>query len=161
MSTYSVTIRFPVGPITIRSDAYHILRISHSCGKCESYPTPPSPILNCIRQLKEYFRKQRTTFALNLKIEGTPFQKKVWNALQSIPYGEVASYSQIASIVNAPCAYRAVGAANNANPFSIVIPCHRVIGSGSDLVGYRGGLKKKSFLLKHENHQIKNFKVCR
>ena len=159
MPTYAVTIRIPTGPLTIKSDQYNIFEISHTSSGKNRLAFAPPPIKECIRQLEEYFCKQRKTFNLNLKVIGTPFQKKVWSALQTIPYGKVISYSQVASIINAPRACRAVGGANNANPFSIVIPCHRVVGIKNDLVGYGGGLEKKSILLEHEGLCIKNLKV--
>ncbi|MBP1930266.1 methylated-DNA--[protein]-cysteine S-methyltransferase [Ammoniphilus resinae] len=98
-------------------------------------------------QLQEYFLRQRTEFELPLAIYGTPFQKSVWNQLQKIPYGEVRSYKDIAVAISSSKAVRAVGGANNKNPLSIVIPCHRVIGSNGSLTGYGGGLPIKEFLL--------------
>ena len=160
MPLFISTIQTPVGPLTIKSDSQELLGISYnsSSRKQDSSSVPP-PIKECIKQLNEYFNKQRSTFRLNLKLTGTPFQKKVWKALQDIPYGKTVSYSQIASLIDAPKACRAVGSANNANPFSIVIPCHRVVGIKNDLVGYAAGLKKKSLLLRHEGFSIKNFKI--
>ena len=157
--TQSFTISFPTGPITITSDSHYILSISHTPGRPRTHSPPPNLIKDCVHQLEEYFRNRRKTFDLNLKFMGTPFRKKVWKALQEIPYGEVISYSGLASIIKSPKACRAVGAANNANPFSIVVPCHRVIGIKNDLVGYRGGLEKKSLLLRHEGFCIKNLKI--
>jgi methylated-DNA-[protein]-cysteine S-methyltransferase len=99
-------------------------------------------------QLEEFFRGERKEFSLPLNpISGTPFMRKVWTALQEIPYGETRSYKDIAMAVGSPKACRAVGMANNRNPISIVVPCHRVIGSGGSLVGYGGGLDMKAFLL--------------
>ena len=99
------------------------------------------------RQLKEYFAGRRKTFNLKLDFAGTPFQKKVWQALLTIPFGETRSYAQIAKQVGKPKAVRAVGAANGRNPISIVAPCHRVIGSSGALTGYAGGLEAKAHLL--------------
>lgn len=98
-------------------------------------------------QLGAYFQGQREVFDLPLNPKGTDFQKKVWLALQQIPYGETASYGEIARAVGTPKGARAVGMANNRNPISIVVPCHRVIGADGKLVGYGGGLEKKIFLL--------------
>jgi len=106
-----------------------------------------------IEQLQEYFFGRRTDFELPLAIYGTPFQKSVWNQLQKIPYGQVRSYKDIAVAISANKAVRAVGGANNKNPLSIVIPCHRVIGSNGSLTGYGGGLPIKEFLLELENSQ--------
>ena len=100
-----------------------------------------------IRQLKEYFRGKRRSFELELAPEGTPFQKKVWKALNRIPYGETWSYAQIARAVKSPRAVRAVGRCNALNPIVLVVPCHRVIGSDGSLTGYGGGLEAKEFLL--------------
>lgn len=102
------------------------------------------------KQLNEYFKGKRKEFDLPLNIEGTPFQIKVWQALQKIPYGQTRSYKEIAEAINSPKAYRAVGMANNRNRIMIVIPCHRVIGSNNNLVGYAGGLNMKEMLLSLE-----------
>jgi len=99
------------------------------------------------RQLGEYFAGRRTAFALNLDMAGTPFQRKVWKALLTIPFGETRSYAQIAEQIGSPRAVRAVGAANGRNPVSIIAPCHRVIGSSGKLTGFAGGLEAKAYLL--------------
>ncbi|MDM1263547.1 MULTISPECIES: methylated-DNA--[protein]-cysteine S-methyltransferase [Acinetobacter] len=110
-------------------------------------------LLDAQQQLNEYFQGQRQTFELPLDFEGTEFQKKVWQALLNIPFGETRSYRQIAEQVGSPKAVRAVGAANGQNPISIIAPCHRVIGSGGTLVGFAGGLDNKEILLKLEQQQ--------
>lgn len=102
------------------------------------------------KQFEEYFAGRRHTFDLPLHPHGTPFQLEVWGALLAIPYGETASYAQIAQRIGRPGAVRAVGAANGANPLAIIVPCHRVIGSDGDLTGYGGGLAAKRWLLAHE-----------
>lgn len=107
----------------------------------------------CIRQLEEYFQGNRYEFDLPLHPVGTPFQQKVWEALQQIPYGETRSYKEIAIECGNEKACRAVGMANNRNPIAIVIPCHRVIGKNGKLVGYAGGLDIKTFLLELEKNQ--------
>jgi methylated-DNA-[protein]-cysteine S-methyltransferase len=99
------------------------------------------------RQLREYFAGRRRQFELTLDVEGTPFQRKVWNALLTIPFGETRSYAQIARQLGAPGAARAVGAASGCNPVSIVAPCHRVVGSAGKLTGFAGGLEAKARLL--------------
>lgn len=105
-------------------------------------------------QIYEYLEGKRRKFELPIAFKGTEFQEKVWNALLEIPYGETASYGQIAQKIGHPKAYRAVGNANNKNPISIVIPCHRVIGANQNLVGYASGLEMKKFLLELEkNHK--------
>jgi methylated-DNA-[protein]-cysteine S-methyltransferase len=102
------------------------------------------------RQLEEYFAGQRKRFALKLDVSGTVFQRRVWNALLTIPFGETRSYAQIAKQIGNPRAARAVGAANGRNPISIVAPCHRVVGSMGALTGFAGGLEVKAQLLAFE-----------
>jgi methylated-DNA-[protein]-cysteine S-methyltransferase len=99
------------------------------------------------RQLGEYFAGQRKVFALKLDFAGTPFQRRVWEALLTIPHGETRSYAQIASQIGSPKAVRAVGAANGRNPISIIAPCHRVVGATGKLTGFAGGLETKAYLL--------------
>lgn len=103
------------------------------------------------RQLSEYLKGERKAFDLPLNPKGTDFQKRVWRALCDIPYGETRSYKQIAEAIGNPKAVRAVGMANNRNPITIVVPCHRVIGADGKLVGYGGGLEMKDFLLRLES----------
>ncbi len=102
------------------------------------------------RQLNEYFEGTRKTFALTLDVEGTDFQRQVWDALLTIPFGETRSYGEIARQIGRPRAVRAVGAANGRNPISIVTPCHRVIGSTGKLTGFAGGIRAKAMLLSLE-----------
>ena len=101
-------------------------------------------------QLKEYFAGQRREFDIPLAFRGTPFQRAVWAALLDIPYGETASYGELAQLLGKPAAARAVGLANGRNPISIIVPCHRVIGSTGSLTGYGGGLERKRYLLDFE-----------
>lgn len=108
-------------------------------------------LLEAERQLKDYFAGKREKFELKLDFTGTDFQKKVWEALLTIPFGETRSYAQIAEQIGNPNAVRAVGAANGKNPISIIAPCHRVIGSNGKLTGFAGGMEAKSFLLKLES----------
>jgi len=103
------------------------------------------------RQLEEYFAGRRTQFALKLDATGTAFQRQVWNALLTIPFGETRSYGQIARQIGNPSAVRAVGAANGRNPLSIVIPCHRIVGSTGALTGFAGGVDVKAHLLAFES----------
>ncbi|MBA4549692.1 methylated-DNA--[protein]-cysteine S-methyltransferase [Thermoactinomyces intermedius] len=104
-------------------------------------------LLPYMDEIDEYFQGTRKTFEIPFDLYGTPFQKRVWRQLSTIPYGEVRTYKEIASAIGSPKAVRAVGGANNKNPLSIVIPCHRVIGSNGSLVGYGGGLHIKEYLL--------------
>jgi methylated-DNA-[protein]-cysteine S-methyltransferase len=106
------------------------------------------------RQLEEYFAGRRKQFALKMDVSGTAFQRKVWNALLTIPFGETRSYRQIAEQIGNPRAVRAVGAANGRNPLSIVAPCHRVVGSTGALTGFAGGLDVKAHLLAFEGAAV-------
>lgn len=108
------------------------------------------------RQLAEYFRGERQVFDLPLQPKGTPFQLADWQALREIPYGETVSYGDIARRIGRPKAFRAVGMANHSNPISIIVPCHRVIGSDGKLTGYGGGLEVKRQLLELEQKWKKN-----
>lgn len=125
-------------------------------GKSETYKTQrESPLIKeGQKQLEEYFKRKRKAFDLPLKLEGTDFQKRVWEALLTIPYGEVCSYQDIARKVGNIKAVRAVGGANNKNPIAIIVPCHRVIGKDGSLVGYGGGLQVKEFLLSLEKSSV-------
>lgn len=108
-------------------------------------------LLNTITQLEQYFTGERHQFDIALDLSlGTPFQQSVWRALQQIPYGQTISYAQLAQNIDKPTAYRAVANANGKNPFSIIIPCHRVVASDGGLGGYTGGLDKKCILLSIE-----------
>ena len=109
---------------------------------------PHCPVLvETARQLSEYFAGRRRAFSVELDMAGTPFQRAVWHALLTIPFGETRTYSQIARQIGSPTAMRAVGAANGRNPISIIAPCHRVIGSTGQLTGFAGGLEAKAYLL--------------
>jgi methylated-DNA-[protein]-cysteine S-methyltransferase len=102
-------------------------------------------------QLREYFDGTRRAFDVPLTLRGNPFELRVWEALQEIPYGETISYGQIARQLGAPAAARAVGLANGRNPVAVIVPCHRVIGADGTLTGYGGGLERKRFLLDLES----------
>lgn len=120
----------------------------------ESYilKTEIPPVLRpIVTQLQEYFEGSRTHFDIKLDPEGTTFQKKVWAQLQTIPYGKTVSYQKMANDLGDPKVIRAAASANGKNPISIVIPCHRVIGSDGSLTGYAGGLHRKKWLLEHES----------
>lgn len=112
-------------------------------------------IKECFKQLKEYFEGNRRVFDLPIETRGTEFQKKVWDELLKIPYGETKSYKDIAIAIGNEKACRAIGMANNKNHIPIIIPCHRVIGSNGKLVGYAGGLNVKEKLLNIENLDVK------
>ena len=105
-------------------------------------------------QLGEYFARARAAFDLPLDLEGTPFQLEAWRALAEIPYGETRTYAEQASRIGRPAATRAVGAANGRNPLSLVLPCHRVVGSTGSLTGFAGGLEAKASLLAFEASRV-------
>jgi methylated-DNA-[protein]-cysteine S-methyltransferase len=103
-----------------------------------------------IHQLEAYFRQERKVFDLPLRLVGSDFQKQIWQALMSVPYGQTSTYKQLASHIDNPDAVRAVANANGANALSIIVPCHRIVGSDGSLVGYAGGIKAKQWLLELE-----------
>ncbi len=146
----------PIGPLLIAGDRDAVRRIEFPENGRPARPEPDwtesalGPIGEAVRQLREYFSGQRTTFHLPLAPEGTEFQRNVWRRLQDIPYGKTISYGELAKRVGNPKASRAVGAANGVNPLPIVIPCHRVIGSNGKLTGFGGGLPTKEALLSLE-----------
>ena len=121
-------------------------------GVVKQHPDPAG----AVSALRAYFAGDLQALeTLTVDPMGTPFQLRVWTALRSVPAGRTASYSDIANAIGAPTATRAVGAANGANPIAIVVPCHRIIGSGGSLVGYGGGLERKRWLLEHEGVLLK------
>jgi methylated-DNA-[protein]-cysteine S-methyltransferase len=109
---------------------------------------------DAVEQLEAYFAGERTDFDMSLELVGTEFQRRVWAALLTIPYGETRSYGEIARQIGSPGAFRAVGLANGHNPIGIVVPCHRVIGSNGSLTGYGGGLNRKRALLDMEKSRV-------
>jgi len=111
----------------------------------------PEVLKDAVFQLKEYFNGKRTHFNLKLSPEGTDFQKRVWKQLQEIPFGKTTNYQQMANQLGDPKVIRAAASANGKNPISIIIPCHRVIGSDGSLTGYAGGLHRKKWLLEFES----------
>jgi methylated-DNA-[protein]-cysteine S-methyltransferase len=142
----------PAGQLLLAGDG-ESLALLHFCeGRAPSRPDPlwrenPEAFREVIRQLQAYFARELFDFDLKLSPAGTPFQLSVWRALRDIPYGETISYGELARRLGNPNASRAVGLANGANPISIIVPCHRVIGSSGKLTGYGGGLPNKQLLL--------------
>ncbi len=112
----------------------------------------PEVLKECYQQLDQYFKGERRTFTFPYQFEGTDFQKKVWNALKKVPYGQTDSYKNLAVAIGNEKAVRALGSANGKNKLSIVIPCHRIIGANGKLIGYAGGLWRKEWLLQHEKN---------
>lgn len=151
-----VMLNTPVGAITLQADNKGLCRVDFGQRAPVDGALPEHPVLRqAVDQLEAYFRGERTSFDLPLKPVGTPFQGEVWTALQQIPHGEVRTYGEIARSIGRPKAFRAVGMANNRNPISIIIPCHRVIGSNGAMIGYGGGLDIKIRLLQLEHVQLR------
>jgi methylated-DNA-[protein]-cysteine S-methyltransferase len=153
-SDFTTNINSPIGIISLNfnsnfeltsaqfNDEKQLLRATNSFGIIE--------IENTVKQFEEYFEGKRTQFDLKLAPEGTEFQKKVWKQLQEIQFGKTMSYQEMANQLGNPKLIRAAASANGKNPISIIIPCHRVIGSDGSLTGYAGGLHRKKWLLEHE-----------
>jgi methylated-DNA-[protein]-cysteine S-methyltransferase len=144
------TLTTPIGELMLTADddgALTAVNLPDRHPDAAGWERDDELLADARRQLTEYFAGERTTFDLPLRPAGAPFQLRVWEALLRIPYGETASYGEIAREVGHPTASRAVGAANGRNPIAIVVPCHRVIGSNGSLTGYAGGLECKRALL--------------
>lgn len=148
---YQKIIKTPIGDICILEENNKIIRLTLDNEKY-CYTEKNTEILNeTEKQLNEYFWGKRKKFNVPINPKGTEFQKQVWNELLKIPYGQTVTYKRIAQKIEKPNAARAVGMANHNNPIAIIVPCHRVVGSNSKLVGYAFGLERKQFLLDLEN----------
>lgn len=150
---YSTYYHSPVGLLKISGTEEYISEVTfHDTSlKALGNKKHMSPMLiNCVEQLIQYFNGQRRVFELPLNQAGTPFQQEVWNLLVTIPFGKTISYLDLARKTGDSKATRAVANANGRNNIAIIVPCHRVIGSNRDLVGYAGGLWRKKWLLEHE-----------
>lgn len=151
---YQIYMQTPMGWVRIAQQDDAIVGLEF-CAAPEALQHTATPLLERAKhQLLEYMQADRTEFDLPLCPQGTPFQKRVWSALHQIPYGQTRSYRQVAEMIGQPTAMRAVGMANGKNPIPIIIPCHRVIGAGGKLVGYSGGLDKKTALLTLEHVNV-------
>ncbi len=139
-----------IGELYITADKNSLLSVKFNSECNESDNINNYIIDETIKQLDEYFNLKRKIFELPLNLTGTDFQKRIWNQLNKIPYGETVTYKELAALAGNNNASRAAGNACNRNPIAIIIPCHRVIGSNNNLTGYAGGLDKKEFLLKLE-----------
>ena len=150
MQTYTACYRSEIGPFEIVGTDKGILTIKFNTNPLVTDNNLPASMTQCMCQLEEYFKGQRRKFNVPLLLEGTAFQKAVWWQLKRIPFGQTASYGDVARAIGRPRAFRAVGNANNRNPVPLIIPCHRVIGSDGKLVGFGGGIWRKQWLLDHE-----------
>ncbi|QNJ97425.1 methylated-DNA--[protein]-cysteine S-methyltransferase [Constantimarinum furrinae] len=144
-------IQTPIGILEITGDEFGIISVVFIDSNVSPSKEVPSELEAAVTQLTEYFKGQRDQFELKLAPQGTDFQKKVWETLQEIPFGKTSSYQKVANVLGDPKVIRAAASANGKNPISIIIPCHRVIGSDGSLTGYAGGLHRKKWLLAHEN----------
>ncbi len=144
----------PVGALTLAGNGGGLTHLLFGKAALPQAQEAAAPLLlEARRQLEEYFSGARTAFDLPLSPQGTDFQRRVWDALLTIPYGETRSYRDIAELVGRPKGFRAVGMANHRNPISIIVPCHRVVGKNGSLTGYGGGLDTKRFLLELERRR--------
>ncbi len=155
MDKYAI-YKTKLGYFKISYEEPYITAISY-LRSCVSFGEPTNLTDTVADQLNLYFEGKLSQFDIPLKINGTVFQRKVWKALTDIPYGQTRSYKDIANMIGQPNASRAVGMANNKNPFLIVIPCHRVVGSDGSLTGYAAGLDIKIRLLEIEKEGSKEF----
>lgn len=152
---FTQTYQSPIGTLTLHANTEALTAIVFD--ELPVLQQDSTPILEeTIAELKAYFVGKLKQFSVPLQPKGTAFQLKVWDALQQIAWGQVSSYSQLATQLGDIKAVRAVGTANGRNPIPIIIPCHRVIGSTGELVGYSGGLWRKEWLLQHEGLRAKN-----
>lgn len=146
----------PIGPLTLAGEGgvlTHLRMVDQTYEPDRAdWELDDRAFPEAVEQLGEYFAGERREFDLELTMQGTEFQQKVWNALRSIPYGETRSYGQIAEQIGSPNASRAVGLANGHNPIAVIVPCHRVIGANGSLTGFGGGLERKSRLLELERN---------
>ena len=153
--TVHLTTDSPVGPLRLRSDGEHLTGVffvehrhaPEDLGEVVDDALAPPVLREAARQLQEYFAGGRTGFDLPTAAPGTDFQQRVWAQLRAIPYGRTWSYGELARALGNPGASRAVGLANGRNPLSIVVPCHRVVGSDGSITGYGGGVERKQALL--------------
>jgi methylated-DNA-[protein]-cysteine S-methyltransferase len=156
------TLVSPIGPLTVASrddrvcllhfggDDPHVRRTLARCYPADTIEVHPDPA-GAVASLGEYFAGRLDALdAIEVELNGTVFQKRVWKALRTVRAGTTAAYAEIARRISAPSAIRAVGAANGANPVAVIVPCHRVIGTNGKLTGYGGGLDRKRWLLEHE-----------
>ena len=152
VNQYVTYLKSPIGQMIITADRNSVNSIFFVFDNTEMLPENSNEVLEiCKKQLNEYFSGERKEFDVAINQEGTEFQQKVWSELFKIPHGKTVSYNYIAERVGGKNMMRAVGSANGKNQISIIVPCHRVIGSDGSLTGYAGGMWRKEWLLKHED----------
>ncbi|HET8673704.1 MAG TPA: methylated-DNA--[protein]-cysteine S-methyltransferase [Thermoleophilaceae bacterium] len=141
----------PIGELLLFGDEHSLRGLYMDARpRDDGWRSATAPFQQAREQLEQYFAGERSEFDIPLDLRGSGFQRSVWDALLTIPYGETRSYGEVAKQIGRPDRARAVGSANGRNPVSIVVPCHRVIGADGSLVGYGGGLERKRWLLEHE-----------
>jgi methylated-DNA-[protein]-cysteine S-methyltransferase len=150
MRTYYKTITSPIGFLKLVSDENRLKSILFADEDESESLCSPEILYRAALQINEYFEGLRFRFSLDLEIEGTRFQQKVWKLIKLVDYGKTRTYGDIARELRSLGCSRAVGMANARNPLPIIIPCHRIIGNSGKLIGYSGGLEKKKWLLVHE-----------
>lgn len=144
-------IKTPLGNLQIEGSQKGLVAVKFLNDSALLTEVIPESLEKAAMQLQEYFLKNRTTFTCDLDLKGTDFQKRVWSELYKLPYGITTNYLAMAKKLGNPKVIRAAASANGKNPISIIIPCHRVIGSDGSLTGYAGGLHRKKWLLEHES----------
>lgn len=154
-TVFHTRIDSPIGALLLTSDGEALTGVfmeehRHGPRPDDGWRRDGAPFAAAREQLAAYFAGERTGFELPLAPSGTAFQRRVWEELRRIPFGETISYAELARRVGDPRAVRAVGGANGRNPLSVVVPCHRVIGADGSLTGYGGGIERKRWLLGHE-----------
>ena len=147
----SCIVKTPLGFAKLEGDEHGLSSLTVLNNDIAISDIIPEILEDGVRQLEEYFNGERTDFSLKLNPQGTDFQKRVWKALLTIPYGKTTSYLQLSKDLRDVKAIRAVANANGKNPLWIIVPCHRVIGSDGSLTGYAGGLHRKQWLIEHES----------
>jgi methylated-DNA-[protein]-cysteine S-methyltransferase len=143
--TFSTEFHSPVGSLTLEGDDLSLTRLGF--GAPGAAQGDSAAVARAAIQLEQYFAGERTEFDLDIALDGTPFERRVWDEVRAIPYGSTATYAEIAARIGSPSACRAVGRANGRNPIAVIVPCHRVVGSDGSLTGYAGGLEMKRALL--------------
>jgi methylated-DNA-[protein]-cysteine S-methyltransferase len=143
--TFSTQLSTSVASLTLEGDDAVLTRVGF--GEARAPRGDAAAVSAAAIQLEQYLAGERTEFDLDLELRGTPFERRVWDEVRAIPYGQTATYAEIARRIGSPGACRAVGRANGRNPIAVIVPCHRVVGSDGSLTGYAGGLETKRALL--------------
>lgn len=150
--TFSTQFSSTVGPLTLEGDDRALTRVGF--GSAGAPQGDAAAVAAAAIQLEQYFAGERTDFDLDVELGGTPFERRVWEEVRAIPYGQTASYAEIARRIGRPSSCRAVGRANGRNPVAVIVPCHRVVGSDGSLTGYAGGIEMKRALLELERNAL-------